>query len=315
MVFRRLVRGLGLLTTGVTLGLVAGCGSDGAATPAAEAEVRSSTHCNVVEQGGGELEEGFGAFFDVTDEGYSDADEDAEHVYIRTERGKLEVNLGHHGYSQADGDIIKRLPRAAGAKYEDVYVETGSIHEKYVVRLFDNKMGLVLYTEAGGKEPSVIGTLDCREVVEREAKEPDIAKIRSCDVVKIEPLGIEGASFEKDLGSIYAIDEDGRFTDDTATTRVQINPDGEKRIQLGKRVFEEARGDAITVENVDEFLTYTIRPRQSQETIMVRVFRDLNDETLLGVGAILVKKTPSARFTEMAAVLDCRGGDPPAPLK
>jgi hypothetical protein len=299
----------------ITLVAVVGCGEDKAAPPAEEAEVRGDTHCNVVEQGGGELEEGFGAFFDITDEGYSDADEDAEHVYIRTERGKLEVNLGHHGYSQADGDIIKRLPRAPGAKYQDTYVETSSIHEKYVVRLFDNKLGLVFYTEAGGKDGSVIGTLDCREVVEREAIERDIAKIRGCDVVKIEPLDIEGTSFEKDLGSIYAIDDTGRFIDDRATTRVEIEPDGEKRIALGKRVFEEARGDAITVENVDEFLTYTIRPRGSQETILVRLFRDVNDEALLGVGAILVKKTPTSKYTNMAAVLDCRGGEPPAPLK
>lgn len=57
--------------------------------------------CDVVSVGVSELEEG--SCYDITEEGYSNADEDAEDISVDADG----ILLGHHSFSSEDGDTIR----------------------------------------------------------------------------------------------------------------------------------------------------------------------------------------------------------------
>jgi hypothetical protein len=251
--------------------------------------------CDVVSVGVSELEEGFGSYYDITEEGYSNADEDAEDISVDADG----ISLGHHSFSREDGDTIRFTAATEDTPYRTWTLETSN-DETYTIRVFKNELGIINYGE------DRMGTLDCRGVLDTEPEVTEVAEMDRCNIVWVNE-DINANLWEEGLGSIYDIDDEGYSMADGGSIELFIEPTaGQRSIRIGQASFDESEGDTIEVVDADEFLTYVVRPAEDDDYYSVRIFRAANDAEIPGIGMVLFHDAGAAAG-EQLAIIDCRG--------
>ena len=265
--------------------------------------------CDVVEDGTHEFEEGFGSYYAITDEGYSDTDEDAEDISVTTESGGLAMSLGHMSWSPEDGDKVD-ASRDEDGGFDEYVLHPKDSGETYAVRVFANKLGVVLHKASKNAESDRVGTLDCRSVLDAEPEETDVAKMDSCNVVWVD-YSLNSDLFEEGLGSIYDIDDEGNAMTDGDSRGVRlVATSGKREVDIGQVGFSQVGGDKIDVKKSDDFVDYVVVDGSSSEVFTVRIFRAANDAEIPGIGLVLYQKSASAD-PQQYAVIDCRGIEQP----
>jgi hypothetical protein len=262
--------------------------------------------CDVVSVGYSELEEGFGSYYDIDADGYSNADEDAEDISIDIDDPQPSASLGHHSFTAEDGDRVTFRAASEDAPWRSWKIETSN-DETYTIRVFANDLGVIHDGE------DRMGTLDCRGVLDTEPEIADVAKMDRCNNVWVDE-GINANLWEEGLGSIYDIDDEGYSTTDgdSVQTFIDLTP-GEAYIRIGQASFSEADGDSIEVVETDEHVTYVVRPAEDDDFYSVRIFRAANDAEIPGIGTVLFHDAGDPEGQQLV-VLDCRGLDVPGDL-
>jgi hypothetical protein len=258
--------------------------------------------CDVVGVGVSELEEGFGSYYDIDADGYSQVDEDAEAISIDVDV-KPYASLGHHSFTSEDGDRITFRAQSGNTPYRTWKIET-SHRETYTIRVFPNQLGVILY----GKHR--MGELDCRGVLDVEPEIEDVAKMDRCNVVWVNE-DINAHLWEEGLGSIYDIDDEGNANADADSVVVSIEATaGARSIGIGQASFSETEGDAIEVVDSDDSITYVVRPAEDDDSYSVRIFRRANDAEIPGIGMVLFHDAGDP-VGQPLVVMDCRGIEAP----
>ena len=264
------------------------------------------------------LEESLGSLYDIDEDGYPNADEDATSVNLQIGGRAQAVFLGNYMWTSDDGDTIEEVPRE---EMEDISQWTENVVEykvtptgdashdgEYSFRIFTESMAGVV-RHKNDEHNTAYAIVDCRDVLSTPMAEPIDENNLRCDIAWFN-YGLR--DYDGQVGAPLAMDyfdwRDGYGEIDEGYINVYTDFDSEDGwdVTIGGFGYAATDGHPITFseELIDEDLgaqlTWNITGSEYRGDFEMRVWRET------GLGVIMVGEG-SEGPAGMLAVIDCRG--------